>query len=253
MRKLARYDDGTAVKGDTDFTAHCPRDEICTGPCAYWEADTALTALALLAYLGAGDTHVQGRYAETVDRGLTYLIGQQKPDGDLRGDSVVVGMYCHAMATLALCEGYALTGDARLRDPAARAVGFLVRSRARDGLAWRYSPGEPVGDTSILGWVVMGLKSAKEVGIPIPGEADVRRGALGWLKQVALGQHHGLASYQVAPALHADHDRRGLGLPTVPGRRRAGAGQLRGRRVPHPPPFRLGRVRPTIDVHCQGR
>ena len=154
----------------------CPRDEICTGPCAYWEADTALTALALLAYLGAGDTHVQGRYAETVDKGLTYLIGQQKPDGDLRGDSAAVGMYCHAMATLALCEGYALTGDARLRDPAARAVGFLVRSRARDGLAWRYSPGEPVGDTSILGWVVMGLKSAKEAGIPIPGEADVRRG-----------------------------------------------------------------------------
>ena len=117
---VARYDDGTPVPGDRDFTAHCPGDEVCSGVCAYWEADTALTGLALLTYLGAGYTHLQGRYTETVDRGLTFLIRQQKADGDLRGASVVVGMYCHAMATLALCEGYALTGDVRLREPAAR-------------------------------------------------------------------------------------------------------------------------------------
>ncbi len=134
---IARYDDGTPVQGDRDFTAHCPPDEVCSGECAYWEADTALTGLALLTYLGAGYTHLEGRYAETVGKGLDFLIGQQKPDGDLRGASVVVGMYCHAMATLALCEGYALTGDARLRESATRAVAFLVRSRAArpDGLA----------------------------------------------------------------------------------------------------------------------
>ena len=176
-----------------------PRDEICSGVCAYWEADTALTGLALLAYLGAGETHLQGRYAATVDRGLTFLIGQQKADGDLRGDSVVVGMYCHAMATLALCEGYALTGDARLRDPAARAVAFLVRSRARDRLAWRYKPGEQVGDTSILGWVVMGLKSAREVGLPIPDEAvGPPRGARLARPGGAADRAGGLACYQPA-------------------------------------------------------
>ena len=63
-----------------------------------------LTALALLTYLGAGYTHNDGRYAEVVGKGLDFLIEQQKPDGDLRGRSRVVGMYCHAMATLALCE-----------------------------------------------------------------------------------------------------------------------------------------------------
>ena len=92
-------------------------------------------------------------------------------------------MYCHAMATLALCEAYALTGDDRLRRRAERAVAFVVRARARDGMAWRYAPGAPAGDTSILGWVVMGLKSAKEVGIPIPGEP--RSGAArcsGWIR-----------------------------------------------------------------------
>jgi hypothetical protein len=192
----ARYDNGTPAKGEHDFTVHCPVGETCFGECAYWEADTAMTGLALLTYLGSGYTHTQGRYADTVGKGLNFLIAEQKPDGDLRGRSRVVGMYCHAMATLALCEGYALTGDARLRDAATRAVAFLVRSRARDGLAWRYAPGAPVGDTSILGWVVMGLKSAKEVGITIPDEASVRRGTLTWLDKVASGQAKGLARYQ---------------------------------------------------------
>src|SRR5262249_55534301 len=193
---VARYDDGTPVPGDRDFTAHCPGDEVCSGECAYWEADTALTGLALLTYLGAGYTHTQGEYAATVGKGFDFLLAQQEPNGDLRGRSRVVGMYCHAMATLALCEGYALTCDPRLPDAATRAVAFLVRARARDGLAWRYAPGAPVGDTSILGWVVMGLKSAKEVGIPIPDEASVRRGTLTWLDQVATGQAMGLARYQ---------------------------------------------------------
>ena len=164
------YADGTHVKGDDDFTVHCPPGETCFGECAYWEADTALTGLALLTYLGAGYTHVDGRYADNVGRGLDFLLSQQKGDGDLRGRSRVVGMYCHAMATLALCEAFALTGDARLRGPVERAVAFMVSARAADGMAWRYAPGAPAGDTSILGWVVMGLKSAKEIGIPIPEE-----------------------------------------------------------------------------------
>ena len=132
-------------------------------------------------------------------------------------------MYCHAMATLALCEAYALTGDDRLRDPVERAVAFLVRARARDGMAWRYAPGAPAGDTSILGWVVMGLKSAKEVGIPIPGEPSVRRGTLALAGQGRDRSGQGPGPLSALGAGHADHDRRGLGLPPVPGRRRARA------------------------------
>jgi hypothetical protein len=205
---IARYADGAAVKGDHDFTAHCPPGEKCFGACAYWEADTALTGLALLTYLGAGYTHKDGRYAEVVSKGLEFLLSQQKEDGDLRGRSRVVGMYCHAMATLGLCEAYALTGDSRLRNPAERAVSFLVSCRARDGMAWRYAPGAPVGDTSILGWVVMGLKSAKETGIPIPDELSVRKGTLAWLDRVATGSAGGLARYQpwepVTPTMTAE-------------------------------------------------
>jgi hypothetical protein len=205
---IARYEDGTPVKNDDDFTVHCPPGETCFGICAYWDADTALTGLALLTFLGAGYTHTDGRYADVVGKGFEFLLEQQKPDGDLRGASRVVGMYCHAMATLALCEAFALTGDVHLRDPAERAIQFQVRARARDDMAWRYAPGAPTGDTSILGWVVMGLKSAREVGIPIPGEQSVRRGTLLWLDRVATGQAKGLARYQpwepVTPTMTAE-------------------------------------------------
>jgi hypothetical protein len=192
----ARYDDGTAAAGDDDFTVHCPAGQTCFGECAYWEADTALSALALLGFLGAGYTHKDGKYATTVENGLDFLRAQQKPDGDLRGPSRAVGMYCHAMATLALCEAYALSLDDRLRDPAERAVAFLVRARARDGQAWRYAPNAPVGDTSILGWVVMALKSARETGLRMNNYSSVQNGTLLWLDKVSTGKDRGLARYQ---------------------------------------------------------
>ncbi len=194
----ARDVQGNAVDEDDDFTVHCPPGETCFGECIYWEADTAVTGLSLLTFLGAGYTHRDGRYAGVVENGLQYLVRIQKPNGDLRGRSRAVGMYCHAMAALALCEAYALTGDERLRDPVTRAVEFAVAARAKDGQAWRYAPGEPVGDTSILGWVVMLIKSARESKIPIPDSEGVQAGILKWLGRVASGEHRGLARYQVS-------------------------------------------------------
>jgi len=193
---VAHYDDGTAAPGDDSFTVHCPAGDVCSGECAYWEADTGLTGLALLAFLGAGHTHRAGPQAAVVRRGIEFLLRIQRADGDLRGPSRAVGMYCHCMATLALCEAYALSGDERLRGPVERAIRFLVQARAADGMAWRYRPGEPVGDTSILGWVVLCLKAAREVGAAIPDEAGARAGALRWLELVSAGSQGGLACYQ---------------------------------------------------------
>ncbi len=201
-----KYRDGHVADTDDTFIVHCPPGDICFGECFYGEADTALTGLSLLAYLGSGYTHVDGTYKDTVGRGLNFLRQSQKPDGDLRGSSLAVGMYCHSMATLALCEAYALTGDPALRLPVEKGVTFLLRSRAADGLAWRYAPGDKIGDTSILGWVVMALKSAKTVGIPIP--PPVQGGIATWLDRVSSGRSAGLARYQpgakVTPTITAE-------------------------------------------------
>lgn len=73
------------------------------------EADTGLTALMTLSFLGAGYTHEGGRYAMEVDRALNWLIHQQGQDGNLCGQAEhYARMYCHAMAAYALAEAYGM-------------------------------------------------------------------------------------------------------------------------------------------------
>ena len=86
-------------------------------------ADSAMTGLALLAFLASGHTHLEGPYREDVRRGLEYLMRVQAADGNLAGQAAPYEfMYCHAMAAFALSEAYGMTHDARLRDPVRRAV-----------------------------------------------------------------------------------------------------------------------------------
>jgi len=73
------------------------------------EADTGLTALVMLSFLGAGYTHEEGRYAVEVDQALDWLISQQADDGNLCGNAEhFARMYCHAMATYSLAEAYGM-------------------------------------------------------------------------------------------------------------------------------------------------
>lgn len=127
------------------------------------QGDAAATGLALLPFLGAGQTHEYGIHKETVSRGLAWLIANQARDGDLRINFPgQAGMYAHGQCAIVLCEAYALTGDERLRDPAQRAIGFIEEAQHGRG-GWRYQPGQ-AGDTSVFGWQLMALQSARETG-----------------------------------------------------------------------------------------
>ena len=136
-------------------------------------SDSAATSLALLPFLGAGQTHQHGRYRDVVERGLTWLLAVQSDDGDLRYDSdLQASMYAHGQATIVLCEAYEMTGDAMLREPAQRAVDFLVGAQHRRG-GWRYQPGQ-AGDMSVQGWQLMALQSARIAGLQVPLETLAR-------------------------------------------------------------------------------
>jgi hypothetical protein len=161
------------------------------------QADTGITGLALLAFLGAGHTHQTGPYAKTIERGLDYLIGSQAGDGNLAGAAEIYAfMYCHGMATLALGEAYAMTGDARLSRPLHRAIAYTVAAQNPASGGWRYKPPYPRerGDTSQLGWQLMSLKSAELSGIAIP--EHTRQGIVRYLNSVSSGTRGGLASYR---------------------------------------------------------
>lgn len=157
-------------------------------------AETGVTALAILAFAAAGNTHVQGEYQATVDRGLNYLLRAQAADGSLGGRGAMYEfMYCHGMATLTLAELAGMSGDEQLLEPLRRAVDFTIAAQDPVGGGWRYRPGE-AGDTSQLGWQLMALKSAELAGVRVPQQTW--NGAARYLASVSSGAHGGLAAYR---------------------------------------------------------
>jgi len=134
------------------------------------------TALALLPFLGAGNTHHAGPYKDNVAKGLAFLRSQGRMNmkfttrgGNQTGEGIswweINGeMYSHGLVAIALCEAYAMSGDQSLLESATGAIRFIEWAQDPRGGGWRYDPRSP-GDTSVAGWQVMALKSAKMGGI----------------------------------------------------------------------------------------
>ena len=178
---------------DGSWSLHAfDRAGTCHGQCTMTgnESDTAGTALALLPFLGAGQTHLQGDYTDTVARGLRWLMEAEGYDGDLRGRGYG-RMYAHGQAAIALCEAYALTQDKQLAEPAQRAVDFIVRAQHRRG-GWRYEPGQ-AGDTSVVGWQLMALRSAQMAYLKVPADSFTK--AAKFLDSVQTQPSVGLYTY----------------------------------------------------------
>jgi len=157
-------------------------------------ADTGISGLVLLAFLGAGNTHVSGQYRQPVQRGLEYLLASQRYDGSLAGQAdFFAAMYCHGIATLAVGEAYAMTGDARIEPYLARAVRYTAATQHPVSGGWRYRPGDP-GDMSQFGWQLMALVSAKHGGIAVP--ETTLTGMHNFLSSSSSGRAGGLAGYR---------------------------------------------------------
>ena len=154
--------------------------------------DVAATGLATLCYLGWGATHQKdGPHRDQVTRAIKWLTGKIRPDGDLRGDGG--NMYDHGIASIALAEAYGLTKDPALREPVEKIIAFIVRAQNQQTGGWRYQPGE-AGDTSVLGWQVMALKSAEMAGIPVPAKSFELTDR--WLDSAGGGARAGHYGYQ---------------------------------------------------------
>jgi hypothetical protein len=169
LRWLANHQntDGSWNLGSFRHAGDCT----CSGEGAI-RTKAAGTALALLPFLGAGQTHLAGKYKGTVSRGLRWLIEKQREDGDLRaGGNGNEGMYAHGQAAIVLCEAFAMTGDEAFRMPAQRAINFIALAQYDDG-GWRYqpTPRDQRGDTSVVGWQLMALASARAASLSVPDE-----------------------------------------------------------------------------------
>ena len=143
-------------------------------PAPLIRADTAATGLSLLAFLGAGYDHFDGKYREEVAGGLRWLVDHQRPGGDLyhRQEGPAnqgIWLYSHGIASIALCEAYGMTGDEQLQTPAQKALDFIIASQHPTYGGWRYAPGD-TPDLSVSGWQLMALRSGQLAGLDVPPE-----------------------------------------------------------------------------------
>lgn len=154
--------------------------------------DAGLTGLAVLCYLGAGYDHkTPNTYRQVVARAIDWLLSVQKPNGVFLDGYT----YEQAMATMALAEAYAMSGDSRLRKPTQDAVDLILSRRMRitDGAKFAAEEGYPLsglgwGDFketgekthgSACGWSIQALKSAFAAGLDVK---DGLRGSKTWLR-----------------------------------------------------------------------
>jgi hypothetical protein len=164
-----------AVDGSWQFDlSGCRCNGACRDPGSL-TSSTASTAIALLPFLGAGHTHVDGRHQETVSRGIYYLISRMQRTS--RGGDFCEGtMYGHGVTTLALAEALGMTKDDMLVPPVRDAIRFIETAQDMHSGGWRYLPGQ-AGDTTVTAWQLAALKSAQLAGLeaPSPTIDGVRR------------------------------------------------------------------------------
>ncbi len=189
---LARHQSSDGSWGLHNYSGRCA-DNSCSGAVrrssrqgrTIRDRQAAATALAILPFLANGQTHKsKGKYLKTVADGIRFLIGHQKDDGDLRmgGD-----MYDHGLAALALNECYGMSNDKAVFRHAQAALTFIAAAQDSRGGGWRYAPGQ-AGDTSVVGWQVMALKSGQMARCAVP--AIVFKRAKKFLASVATGDQN---------------------------------------------------------------
>ncbi|MCI0339761.1 MAG: hypothetical protein L0216_01205 [Planctomycetales bacterium] len=182
LRWLKNHQDPDGQWSCDNFQKNCKKN-ICEGKGSNAEYSCGVTGIALLAFLGAGNSMRAGPYKEVVKKGLKYLVSVQSPDGCLgpkTGDGHY--MYNHLICTMALSEAYGLSGmTPQLKAPAQKAVEFMMQAQ-NPYLGWRYGirPGD--NDTSMTGWAVLALKSAKLSELEVPPEGF--QGAKNWFDKV---------------------------------------------------------------------
>ena len=173
--------------------AKCEPDRPCSGPGGRYEA--ALTGLAVLAFQAGGHYDFnEHQYSENVARGLHCLADQQGFNGELVGslNDVSEGpgqtatrfdrcyMYEHSIATFALAEACAVAKaahrqpDPQLWNAAVKGVRFIESQQHDDG-GWRYHSDKRLpSDSSVSGWAMLALKTAREAEIEIKPETVPR-------------------------------------------------------------------------------
>lgn len=162
-----------------------------------------VVALAVAAILGHGDDPNSGPYANTIRKGLEFILSQQNKETGYIGSS----MYNHGFATMVLGEAYGEVDMPGLGPALQKAVDCILNSQKnnRHG-AWRYGPDSRDADTSVSGAVIVGLFSARNAGLAVPDLAFER--ALGYFDKMRASS----GGYGYTSASSPNYNRTAIGV-----------------------------------------
>ncbi len=189
-------------------------------PSGAWSSDEmgsspACTSLAVMAFLAAGHVPGEGPYALQIERGVGWVLQQQRPNGMFADTATHGPMYSHGICTLMLAEVLGMTSQESskpVRLALERAVELILISQDikkdnRNAGGWRYQPQSSDSDLSVTGWQLLALRAAKNVGCDIPAECIDR--AVAYVKKCAVRGNDGFC-YQ--PGDGATAVRTGTGI-----------------------------------------
>ncbi len=117
---------------------------------------SAMTGLALLAYMAHDELPASAEFGDTVTRGLQNLLKRQDKSGAFSQN-----VYAHAIATYALAEAYTMTRIMELKTPLEKAARVILKGQQINGGFDYFYRKEQRFDTSVTGWQIQALKACR--------------------------------------------------------------------------------------------
>lgn len=165
----------TAVARGLEFLAHQQKP---TGAFDLDGPPVAMTGLCLTAFLASGHMPNVGKYGNTVNAAVEYLL-KIAPDDGYFGRVDGSRMYGHGIVTVALAEVYGMEQNPaqrkRIRAVLQKCLNVILTAQAvnKDPIyagGWRYEPQSADSDLSLSGWCALGLRACQNAGLTVPKE-----------------------------------------------------------------------------------
>ncbi|MCA8995872.1 MAG: terpene cyclase/mutase family protein [Planctomycetaceae bacterium] len=181
-----------------------------------WGESTAITSLAVMAFLSAGHVPDEGPYGKQVAKGVRWVVSQQQPNGMFVHKNHSHGpMYSHGICTLMIAEAAGMvpgpdaTAVRRALENGIRLIleAQTVNKYDRHKGGWRYQIDSRDSDLSVTGWQVMALRAAKDIGCDVPVESI--EAAIDYVKQCSV---HNNAGFGYQPGNGATPTLTGTGI-----------------------------------------
>ena len=128
----------------------------------------AVVGLIVLAFMGHGEVPGRGKYKDTLDKAVNYIMSCAQDTG-LISQTGSQPMYNHGFATLALAEVYGMSKREDIGRVLNNAVDLICRTQNNRG-GWRYQARPADDDITVSGAQLMALRAAKNAGVDVPRE-----------------------------------------------------------------------------------